>query len=437
MASELLDTLEQIEREKNIKKEDLIQMVEAALLAALRKHLHSSQNLAVTINRETGAIESFQTKKVVSETKRNDIEISLSDAQKIKPKAKIDDDIVIALDTREFGRIAAQTAKQVIIQRLLETERENLFNEYKVKEMELINGIVQRVTPKGVIFDLGKIEAHLPQREQIKGESYNSGERIKVIILKVNKTTKGPHVIVSRTHPNLIKRLFELEVPEIYEKIVEIKNVVREPGQRAKIAVASNNDKVDPVGACVGVKGSRIRTIIDELKGERIDVIIFNNDPATYIAKALSPAKTESVTVDTPNKKAEVIVPDDQLSLAIGKAGQNVRLAAKLTGWHIDIKSQSDKKLQAQASIAAAEAAAAATQEAEMPKGDSAAADDSGLTRLPAVGEKLQAELINKGFDTLEKIASVSAEDLTQVPGIGPKKAEKIIAAAKEIIEQK
>jgi transcription termination/antitermination protein NusA len=294
MASELLDTLEQIEREKNIKKEDLIQMVEAALLAALRKHLHSSQNLAVSINRETGEIESFQTKKVVEQAKRSDIEISLGDAQKIKPKAKIDEDIIITLNTREFGRIAAQTAKQVIIQRLLETERENLFNEYKVKEMELINGIVQRVTPKGVIFDLGKIEAHLPQREQIKGESYSSGERIKVIILKVNKTTKGPHVIVSRTHPNLIKRLFELEVPEIYEKIVEIKNVVREPGQRAKIAVASNNDKVDPVGACVGVKGSRIRTIIDELKGERIDVIVFNNDPATYIAKALSPAKTES-----------------------------------------------------------------------------------------------------------------------------------------------
>jgi N utilization substance protein A len=437
MSSELLDTLEQIEREKNIKKEDLIQMVEAALLAALRKHLHSSQNLAVTINRETGVIESFQTKKVVAETKRNDIEISLSDAQKIKPKAKIDDDIVIALDTREFGRIAAQTAKQVIIQRLLETERENLFNEYKVKEMELINGIVQRVTPKGVIFDLGKIEAHLPQREQIKGESYNSGERIKVIILKVNKTTKGPHVIVSRTHPNLIKRLFELEVPEIYEKIVEIKNVVREPGQRAKIAVASNNDKVDPVGACVGVKGSRIRTIIDELKGERIDVIIFNNDPATYIAKALSPAKTESVTVDTPNKKAEVIVPDDQLSLAIGKAGQNVRLAAKLTGWHIDIKSQADKKLQAQASIAAAEAAAVASQETETTGAESAAGTGSDLTRLPSVGEKLQAELAGKGFDTLEKIANASTEDLTQVPGIGPKKAEKIIAAAKEIIEPK
>ncbi|MDD5259735.1 MAG: transcription termination factor NusA, partial [bacterium] len=282
----------------------------------------------------------------------------------------------------------------------------------------------------------GKIEAHLPQREHIKGETYNNGERIKVIILKVNKTTKGPHVIVSRTHPNLIKRLFELEVPEIYEKIVEIKNVVREPGQRAKIAVASNNDKVDPVGACVGVKGSRIRTIIDELKGERIDVIIFNNDPATYIAKALSPAKTESVTVDTPNKKAEVLVPDDQLSLAIGKAGQNVRLAAKLTGWHIDIKSQSDKKLQAQASIAAAEAAAAATQESETPDAGGAPAAGGELTRLPSVGEKLQAELINKGFDTLEKIANAPVEDLTQVPGIGPKKAEKIIAAAKEIISK-
>ncbi|MBI5554935.1 MAG: transcription termination/antitermination protein NusA [Elusimicrobia bacterium] len=436
MASELLDTLEQIEREKNIKKEDLIQMVEAALLAALRKHLHSSQNLAVTINRETGAIASSQTKKVVEQAKRSDLEISLSEAQKIKPKAKIDDDVIIALDTRVFGRIAAQTAKQIIIQRLLETERENLFNEYKVKEMELINGIVQRVAPKGLIIDLGKIEAHLPQREQIKGESYHGGERIKVIILKVNKTTKGPHVIVSRTHPGLLKRLFELEVPEIYEKIVEIKNVVREPGQRAKIAVASNNEKVDPVGACVGVKGSRIRTIIDELKGERIDVIDFHNDQPTYIAKALSPAKTASVTVDTPNKRAEVIVPDDQLSLAIGKAGQNVRLAAKLTGWHIDIKSQSDKKIQAQASIAAAEAAAA--QAAAVTVAETAAEVSGELTRLPSVGEKLQTELIAKGFGTLEKIAAAAIVDLTQVPGIGQKKAEKIQATAKEImVEQK
>jgi len=428
-----MDTLEQIEREKNIKTDELIKMVEAALLAALRKHLHSSQNLEVSINRETGLIEAYQTKKVSEEVRRSDIEISQADAQKIKPKAKIGDDVKISLETRDFGRIAAQTAKQVIIQRLLETERENLFQEYKAKEMELVNGTVQRVSPKGVIIDLGKIEAHLPQREQIKGESYHAGERIKVLILKVAKTTKGPQVIVSRTHPSLVKRLFELEVPEVYEKIVEIKNVVREPGQRAKIAVASNNDKVDPVGACVGVKGSRIRTIIDELKGERIDVIIFDNDQANFIGKALSPAKVESVNLDSTGKKAEVIVPDDQLSLAIGKAGQNVRLAAKLTGWHIDIKSHSDKKALAEQSIAQATADAAATAASEAEAGETAPAEGSSLTQLPSVGEKLQTELIAKGFDSLEKIAAASVEELTQVPGIGEKKAEKIQAAAKEL----
>ena len=430
MPSELMDTLEQLEREKNIKTDELIKMVEAALLAALRKHLHSNQNLEVSINRESGEIEAYQTKKVVDIVRRNDIEISQEDAQKAKPKIKIGDDLVIRLETRDFGRIAAQTAKQVIIQRLLETERENLFQEYKTKEMELVNGIVQRVSPKGVVIDLGKIEAHLPQREQIKGENYHNGERVKVLILKVAKTTKGPQVIVSRTHPNLVKRLFELEVPEVYEKIVEIKNVVREPGQRAKLAVMSNNEKVDPVGACVGVKGSRIRTIIDELKGERIDVIIYSDDQANFIAKALSPAKVESVNLDSINKKAEVIVPDDQLSLAIGKAGQNVRLAAKLTGWHIDIKSHSDKKAQAEQSIAQAE-----QQALEAAAPEAVAEKVSDLTQLPSVGDKLKDELIAKGFDSLDKIAKATVDELTQVPGIGQKKAEKILEAAKELVK--
>lgn len=434
MSRELLDTLEQIEREKNIKSEDLIKMVEAALLAALRKHFHTSQNLAVTINQETGDIEAYQTKKVTDIVRRTDIEISLEEAQKIKPKAELNDEIAIPLETKDFGRIAAQTAKQVIIQRLLETERENLFAEYKDKEMELINGLVQRITPKGVVIDLGKIEAQLPPREQIKGESYHSGERIKVLILKVNRTTKGPQVIVSRTHPNLVKRLFELEVPEVYEKVVEIKNVVREPGHRAKIAVSSNNDKVDPVGACVGIKGSRIRNIIDELKGERIDVIVFNKDQDSYIAKALSPAKVETVSVDTANKKAEVIVPDDQLSLAIGKAGQNVRLAAKLTGWHIDIKSHSDKKAQAERQMM--EANVETMDNKELTEDKVPVEDSAELRQLPLVGEKLASELINKGFNTVKKISQASLDELTEVPGIGAKKAEKIQEAAKEIIAQ-
>lgn len=435
MSMELLDTLEQIEREKNIKKEDLIKMVEAALLAALRKHLHTNQNIEVGISRETGEIEAFQKKKVVEEVNRPDIEISLEDAQQVKPKAKVGEDVLLAVYTKNFGRIAAQTAKQVIIQRLLETEREHLYEEYKGKETELINGIVQRVSPKGIVVDLGKTEANLPQREQIRGELYRQGERIKVLVLRVNKTTKGPQVIVSRTHPHLIKKLFELEVPEVYEKIVEIKNVVREPGQRAKIAVSSHNEKVDPIGACVGIKGSRIRNIIDELHGERIDVIVYDSDPSNFVAKSLSPAKVESVVLDSSNKRAEVTVADDQLSLAIGKAGQNVRLAAKLTGWHIDIKSHSERKTMveqqvAQAEVSARNAGGQKEEDIATPSTtDGNAVDD--LTLLPAVGEKLASELKDKGFDTVEKVARAAVEDLLQISGIGEKKAQKILAAAK------
>lgn len=439
MSMELLDTLEQIEREKNIKKEDLMKMVEAALLAALRKHLHTNQNIEVNISRETGEIEAFQKKKVVEEVKRSDIEISLKEAQQTKPKAKVGEDISLSINTKDFGRIAAQTAKQVIIQRLLETEREHLYEEYKGKEMELINGVVQRVSPKGIVVDLGKTEANLPPREQMRSESYRQGERIKVLVLRVNRTTKGPQVIVSRTHPYLIEKLFELEVPEVYEKIVEIKNVVREPGQRAKIAVSSHNEKVDPVGACVGIKGSRIRNVIDELHGERIDVIVYDSDPSNFVAKSLSPAKVENVSLDSSNKRAEVTVADDQLSLAIGKAGQNVRLAAKLTGWHIDIKSHSERKAMVEQQVAQAEVSARTAGERKeeaiaTPSAQNESVNDD-LTSLSAVGEKLASELKDKGFNTVEKIARASVEDLLQISGIGEKKAQKILAAAKKLVQ--
>ncbi|MFH1238897.1 MAG: transcription termination factor NusA [bacterium] len=414
MNKELLESLGQIEREKDIKPEELVGMVEQALMSAFRRHLHTNQNVEVSINRQTGEIKAYILKKVVEKVTNENFELSLKEAKKLKPKVKIDDTIKISFDTKEFGRIAAQTAKQVIIQRLRETERTHLYEEFKQKEGEVLNGVVQRFLKKATIVDLGKIEAVLPYREQVPYEKFQIGERIKVFVLEVVRTTKGPEIIVSRTHPELVKKLFEVEVPEIYEHIVEIKQVVREPGIRSKIAVVSHKDKVDPVGACVGVKGSRIRGIIDELRGERIDIIPWNEDPSVFIAKALSPAEVTKVSLDPTSKKANVLVPDDKLSLAIGKGGQNVRLAVKLTGWHIDVKG-----------------VAQAAQAKEKQLADYVAI----LSQLPGVGEKTAQELVNIGLATLVDIAGAKIEDLMKVSGIGEKKAEKIKEAAVKLIQ--
>ncbi len=416
MNKELLESLGQIEREKDIKPEELVTMLEQALMSAFRKHLHSNQNVEVNISRETGDIKAYVIKKVVEEVNNPNFEISLKDAKKLKPKVKIDEQVKINFDTKEFGRIAAQTAKQVIIQRLRETERTHLYEEFKQKEGEVLNGIVQRFLKRAIIVDLGKVEAVLPFREQVRSEKFQVGERIKVLIMEVARTTKGPEVIVSRTHPDLVRRLFEVEVPEVYEHIVEIKQVIREPGVRSKIAVLSHKDKVDPVGACVGVKGSRIHGIIDELRGERIDIITWNDDISVFIANALSPAKVLNVTINADSKKANVLVADDKLSLAIGKGGQNVRLAVKLTGWHIDVKSASQ-----------------IAQAKEKQINDYMII----LSKLPGVGEKTAQEFINLGLATLENIAQAEIEKLTGVSGIGPKKAEKIKQAAMDIIENK
>lgn len=413
MNKELLESLEQIEREKDIKPEELVGMVEQALMSAFRRHLHTNQNVEVSINRQTGEIKAHIIKKVVEKVNNPHFEISLKEAKKLKPKVKVDESIKISFDTKEFGRIAAQTAKQVIIQRLRETERTHLYEEFKQKEGEVLNGVVQRFLKKAIIVDLGKIEAVLPYREQVPHENFQVGERIKVLVLEVVRATKGPEIIVSRTHPDLVKKLFEVEVPEIYEHIVEIKHVVREPGVRSKIAVVSHKDRVDPVGACVGVKGSRIRGIIDELRGERIDIIPWNEDTVVFIAKALSPAEVINVSLDTASKKANVLVADDKLSLAIGKGGQNVRLAVKLTGWHIDVKGESQ-----------------VAQAKEKQTADYVAI----LSQLPGVGEKTAQELVNIGLSTLADIAQAKIEDLTKVSGIGDKKAEKIKEAAMKLI---
>jgi N utilization substance protein A len=339
MNIEFIEALDQIEKEKGISKEILLEAIEAALVSAYKKNYGTAQNVKINIDRATGEVKVFSQKTVKEEVKDPLLEISLVEAKKINPLVKIGDIISIEVTPQKFGRIAAQTAKQVVMQRIKEAERNIIYEEFAGRETDLVTGTVQRFDKKNVIIDLGKTEVILPPNEQIPTETYTPGDRIKVYILEVRKTTKGPVIIVSRSHPGLVKRLFELEVPEIYEGIVEIKSIAREAGSRTKVAVHSRDENVDPVGACVGPKGARVQAVVEELKGEKIDIIKWSKNAAEYISNALSPAKVLSVEVEEDSKIARVLVPEHQLSLAIGKEGQNARLAAKLTGWKIDIKS--------------------------------------------------------------------------------------------------
>lgn len=346
MNIEFIEALAQIEKEKGISKEILLDALEASLISAYKKNYGSSQNVSVNIDRDTGEVKVFSKKLVTDEVKDSLLEIDITDAYSFNPTAKIDDVISIEVTPKKFGRIAAQTAKQVVMQRIREAERNLIFEEFSGRETDIVTGVIQRFDKKNVIIDLGKTEVVLPVSEQIPSEQYNQGSRIKVYILEVKKTTKGPQITVSRSHPGLVKRLFELEVPEIYEGFVEIKGIAREAGSRTKIAVHTKNENVDPVGACVGPKGSRVQSIVDELHGEKIDIIKWDKGVSEFISNALSPAKVLNVAVEENTKIARVMVLENQLSLAIGKEGQNARLAARLTGWKIDIKSQDgvDKK---------------------------------------------------------------------------------------------
>jgi len=341
MSADLIHALEQLEKEKGIDKDTLIEAIEAALISAYKRSFGSSQNVKVSIDRETGDFKVYALKKVTANPQNELLEISIENAKKINPDFEENDIVEIEVTPRKFGRIAAQTAKQVVVQRIREAERGVIYNEFSNKEGEIVTGVVQRIERKNVIIDLGKAEAILAPSEQIPGEEYKFNDRIKTYIIEVKKTTKGPQILVSRTHPGIIKRLFELEVPEIYEGIVEIKSIAREPGSRTKIAVYSKDENVDPVGACVGQKGTRVQAVVDELRGEKIDIIKWSSNPEEYISSSLSPAKVIRVDINEEEKSAKVTVPDFQLSLAIGKEGQNARLAAKLTGWKIDIKSES------------------------------------------------------------------------------------------------
>ena len=344
MNIEFIDALEQIQQDKGISKEVLIEAIEAALISSYKRNFGQSHHVRVEISRDSGEVKVFGQKRVVGKIDDETQEISLEEAREIDPSYQLDDVVEKEVTPRDFGRIAAQTAKQVVVQRIREAERGVVYDEFINRESDIIAGVVARLVRGTVLINLGKAEAILGHNEQMPGEIYQPGDRIKTYIVEVKKTTKGPQILVSRTHPGLIKRLFELEVPEIHDGVVEIKSISREAGYRTKIAVDTKETNVDPVGACVGQKGVRVQSIVNELKGEKIDIIRYSENPENFITSSLSPAKVSKTIVWEETKSARVVVPDYQLSLAIGKEGQNARLAAKLTGWKIDIKSESQMK---------------------------------------------------------------------------------------------
>jgi len=399
--NELMTILEQLERDKGIDKEILIQAVEAAVASAAKKiwSVGEEEEVKVVLNRKTGKLKAFA----------GEHEIRSS----------------------EFGRIAAQTAKQVVIQKIREAEKDVVYTEYKARIGQIISGSVYRFEKGNIIIDLGKTEACIPRNEQSPKEEFKQGDRVRAYVVDVNRETKGPLIILSRSNPSFVKRLFELEVPEIYEGIVEVKSIARAAGERTKISVYSKDDKVDCVGACVGMRGSRVKNIVTELQGERIDIVRYSDDIKEYIQAALSPAEISQIQVKSEEKKANLIVAEDQLSLSIGKRGQNVRLASELVGWDLNIftaeqwKKHLDEMLGGSASKAVPEGTVSPSALQEKEDGDSSEMD------LPGVGAKLLESLKAAGYDSLEKIATATVEQLTEIKGLGKVKAEKIIATAK------
>ncbi len=346
MNKEFFEALEALSIEKGIHKDYLLDAIETALVTAYKRNFNSSENVKIVIDEEKAEIRVYSLREVVEEVMDPATEIDIESARKIDKKANIEDIVEVEITPKDFGRISAQTAKQVIVQKIREAEREIVFTEYSDREGEIVSGIVQKVDKNIIIVDLGKIEGIMTLNEQIPSETYQVNDRIKAYVVEVQKSSKGvPQMLISRTHPGFVKRLLELEIPEIYEGLIEIKNIVREAGSRTKIAVYSKDPNIDPVGSCVGQRGTRIQNILNELKDEKIDVVEWSEDPVQFIASALSPATVLAVDIDEENKSSKVVVPDGQLSLAIGKDGQNARLSAKLTGWKIDIKSESQIKV--------------------------------------------------------------------------------------------
>jgi transcription termination/antitermination protein NusA len=443
MNRELLAVIEQIGRDKGIDPQKIIGAVESAVSSAAKKRYGGNENLQVHLDPETGEIEVTSLLKVVENVTDPKQEISLDEAKDIDANAEIDDEIGTPLEIQDFGRIAAQTAKQIIFQRVREAEWEAVYKEYAGREGELVSGIILGHERRNFIVEVGKTEALLPVSEQAPRENHRRADRIRALLLEVKKSAKGAQVILSRTHPTFVAELFKIEVPEVSEGIVSIVNVVREPGDRTKIAVSSKSSSVDPVGACVGVKGSRVQAVVRELRGEKIDIIAWNPDPRVFIGEALNPAVAEKVGIDEEKKSALVVVSDHQLSLAIGKNGQNVRLAAKLTGWKIDIMSESEYEKE-KAKERAEEIEEAITQEhrahveaeaKQRARKTAGTTTPSGLSELTGVGEKLLEGLMGHGYDSLEKIASATKEKLMEVPKIGEKTADKILEMAKAQLE--
>jgi N utilization substance protein A len=405
MNTALKKVIDQVSREKGVDQDILIKALEEAVKTAARKKLGPDYDLEVNFNEEVGEIEVFEFKEVVEDVTDKHLQVSLKEAKTIDPDCQVGDELGIKMDTDEFGRIAAQSAKQVIMQRLREAERNLVYGDYKDRRGEIVHGIVQRFDKGAIIANLGRAEAELPVKEQIPKETFRQGDRIRAYILDVKQFSRGPQIILSRTHPNFLSALFENEVPEIAEGIVKIIQVAREPGSRAKIAVSSKDSDVDPVGACVGMKGSRVQAVVQELRGEKIDIVTWDPDPARFICNALAPAEIVRVVVDEDNETMGVVVPDDQLSLAIGKRGQNVRLASKLSGWNLDVTSESDYN-----------------------RGLKEAYDS--LLDLNGVGEKTALNLYQAGFRSAEDVANAPPSDLTQLKDIGEEKAKKIIESA-------
>jgi N utilization substance protein A len=413
MNRELIMVIEQLGREKGIDKEILFEALESALLSASRKSL-PGDNMRIEIDRKTGEMRAYARRKVVAEVVDPKLEISLDEAKDLNPEAELDDELELEQERppQDFGRIAAQTAKQVILQKVRDAEREGIYSEFAGKEGQILRGVVHRIEKRNVILEIGKAEAILPEREQIPGERYNPGDRIRAFVLEVRRSTKGPQITLSRTHPGYLARLFETEIPEIQEGIVVVKATAREAGERAKVAVASTKRDVDPIGACVGLRGTRIQVISRELRGEKIDIIEWSHDPATFVARALSPAKVSSVTIAEEDAESQaaalVIVPDNQLSLAIGKKGQNARLAAKLTGMRIDIKSESEVE----------------TERVDVEEARSA------LARVGATPEMVEA-LEMAGLGSPRAIVDAGPDALRALPAVADQ-ADKIYAAAQE-----
>ena len=417
MANQLRQQIEQISREKNINPDVIIAAIEDAILTASKKYYKGAEDLRSRFNEETGQIEVFAVKQVVETVEIPETQLGLEEALRMFPGAEIElgQEIEFPKPTDVLGRIAAQTAKQVIFQKVREAERDNVFAEYSGRVNEVVNGIVKRQEMGDFVVDLGRAEALLPRKEQSRAEAYQTGDRVRVAIVRVAKAAKGPQVIVSRTDPALLVKLFEMEVPEIYDGTVQIRGAVREAGERAKVAVISRERDVDPVGACVGMKGTRVQSIIRELRGEKIDIVEWSDDPATFVVNALSPAKVSRVSVvDEEQKIMEVVVEDKQLSLAIGKKGQNVRLAAKLVGWRIDIKSEEEKRREV---------------EAEMARMARAVDEVRSLARH-GVGERTVQTLIQAGVGGLAHLIEMSDEELQGLEGISAKNVEEIRAAA-------